>query len=86
MLYYYAIFTVFAIVAYMIVVDKNVAIYINLMIRYAGVQIKRAWWIARFHPNNPFSKLMMRWNVWKMTRELEKTLKISSKDLTDSKK
>lgn len=82
--YYYATFTVFAIIAFMIVVDRNVAIFINLMIRYAGVQFKRAWWIVRFHPINPIPRWTLNWRIERMTRQLEKDLKIDTKSLTDS--
>ena len=67
----------------MIVVDKNVGIFIDLMIRYAWVQVKRAWWIVRFHPINPIPRWTLKWRVERMTRELEKTLKINPKSLTE---
>ena len=67
----------------MIVVDKNVGVFIDLMIRYAWVQVKRAWWIVRFHPINPIPRWTLKWRVERMTRELEKTLKIDPKSLTE---
>jgi hypothetical protein len=82
-LYYYAAFTAFAILAYMVAVDKNVAIFIELMFRFAWVQLKRAWWIVRFHPINPIPRWTLNWRVERMTRQLEKDLKINTKDLTD---
>lgn len=82
-LYYYVIFAVFAIIAYMMVVDKNVATFIDLMVRYAGVQLKRAWWIVRFHPANPIPRWTLNWRIERMTRQLEKRLQIDTKDLTD---
>jgi hypothetical protein len=81
--YYYAIIAVAAVIAYMMAVDKNVAIFIDLMIRYAWVQVKRAWWIVRFHPINPIPRWTLNWRVERMTRKLEKDLKINTKDLTD---
>ena len=78
MLYYYALFTVFAVLAYMIVVDKNVAIFIELMVRFAWVQIKRAWWIVRFHPANPIPRWTLNWRIERMTKQLEKDLKNDS--------
>lgn len=82
-LYYYAIFAVFAIIVYMMIVDNNVAIFVDLMIRYAGVQLKRAWWIIRFHPINPIPRWTLNWRVERMTRQLERDLKIDTKGLTD---
>lgn len=83
MLYYYALFTVFAVLAYMIIVDKNVAIFIELMIRFAWVQIKRAWWIVRFHPANPIPRWTLNWRVNRMVRKLEKELNNDSLRQTD---
>jgi hypothetical protein len=82
-LYYYAIFAVFAIIVYMITVDKNVAVFIDLMIRYAWVQLKRAWWIVRFHPINPIPRWTLNWRIERMTRQLEKRLNIERDRLTD---
>lgn len=78
MLYYYALFTVFAVLCYMIVVDKNVATFIELMVRFAWVQIKRAWWIIRFHPINPIPRWTLNWRVNRMVKQLEKDLKNDS--------
>lgn len=82
-LYYYVIFAVFAIIAYMMIVDRNVVMFIDLALRYTGVQLKRAWWIVRFHPINPIPRWTLGWRIERMTRQLEKELKINTKDLTD---
>jgi hypothetical protein len=82
-LYYYAIFAFFAIIAYMMVVDRNVVTFIDLTLRYTGVQLKRAWWIVRFHPINPIPRWTLQRRIEKMTRQLQKELKIDTKDLTD---
>jgi hypothetical protein len=82
-LYYYSIFAFFAILAYVMVVDRNVVTFIDLTIRYIGVQLKRAWWMIRFHPINPIPRWTLNWRIERMTRQLEKDLKIDIKDLTD---
>ncbi|HRD41929.1 MAG TPA: hypothetical protein PLI52_04115 [Prochlorococcaceae cyanobacterium AMR_MDS_5431] len=64
----------------MIIVDKNVAIFIELMARFAVVQLKRAWWIVRFHPINPIPRWTLNWRVERMTRQLEKELKVKNND------
>jgi hypothetical protein len=81
--YYYVIFAVFAIISYMMVVDKNVVMFIDLAFQYSIVQLKRAWWIIRFHPSNPIPRWTLNWRIERMTRQLEKDLKIDTKDLTD---
>ena len=83
MTYYYLIFAVFAIIAYMMVVDRNVVTFIDLMFRYAGVQLKRAWFIVKFHPANPITRWIFERRIERMTRELEEELKIARKYLTD---
>jgi hypothetical protein len=83
MTYYYLIFAVFAIIAYMMVVDRNVVTFIDLMFRFAGVQLKRAWFIVKFHPANPITRWIFERRIERMTRQLEKDLKINTKDLTD---
>ena len=82
-LYYYFILTFVAVVSYMMIVDRNIITYIELMFRFAWVQLKRAWWIIRFHPINPIPRWTLNWRVERMTRQLEKDLKIDTKDLTD---
>lgn len=72
MTYYYALFVVFAVIVFLIVVDNNVAVFIDLMVRYAGVQLKRVWWMARFHPKNPISKFVYERRLNKMIKEFEK--------------
>ena len=83
MTYYYLIFAVFAIIAYMMVVDRNVVTFIDLMFRFAGVQLKRAWFIVKFHPANPITRWIFERRIERMTRQLEKDIKINTKDLTD---
>jgi hypothetical protein len=53
------------------------------MARFAVVQVKRAWWIVRFHPANPIPRWTLNWRVERMTRELEKNLKITKPPLTE---
>lgn len=85
MLYYYSLFSVFAIICYLIVIDKNVADYIVLQIKFLGVQLKRAWWLINFHPKNPISRWNFERRIQKMTRQLEKDLNLDTKDLTNRK-
>lgn len=72
MTYYYALLFVFAIIAYMIAVDANVAQYITLLWKLAGVQIRRGIFILKFKP-----RLM--WDTWNIKR----TIKGKKKDWAD---
>jgi hypothetical protein len=67
-IYYYSLFTVFGIVAFMIVVDKNVGEYLLLSIKMLKINIERLKWRAIYHPNNPIT-------TWWMNRKLKKFIK-----------
>jgi hypothetical protein len=62
----------FAILAYLILTDKNVADYLTLVFKMTRLNIERVFWMMRFHPQNPITNLMMRWKYDKIAKELEK--------------
>jgi len=70
--YYYALFLVFSILAVMIVLDENVAIYVTLIFKIIKINFERIWWMIRFHPKNPITNLMMKWKYDKLAKDLEK--------------
>jgi hypothetical protein len=72
----------FAILAYLILTDKNVADYLTLVFKIARLNIDRTLWMIRLHPKNPITNLMMRWKYDKIARELQKEFNVSiqSKD------
>jgi hypothetical protein len=74
MIYYYTVFLFFAIIAYMIVVDNNVAKYIVLMGQMLIVNIKKWYYIAVFHPGNKLTTWTMNSRIDRMTRQLQKDL------------
>lgn len=57
--YYYGLFLAFAIVAYMIVADKNVADFIILLYKLVGIKIRRLKWLIVYHPKNPITNWLM---------------------------
>lgn len=67
-LYYYTLLTIFGIVAYMIVVDKNVGDYLLLSFKLIRINIERLKWMAIYHPKNPIT-------TWWMNRKFKKFLK-----------
>jgi hypothetical protein len=62
----------FAILAYLILTDRNVADYLTLVFKMTRLNIERMFWMIRFHPKNPITNLMMRWKYDKIAKELEK--------------
>jgi hypothetical protein len=69
--YYLTILAVFGIVAYMMIVDQNVADLISLIPRIIKLNIERFFWKIRFHPLVTTNKL----SQWLMMRKYEKIAK-----------
>lgn len=84
-LYYYVIFTIVAVVSYMMIVDRNIITYIELIYQSTIVQFKLAWWGVKLHPSNPISRWAFNRRIEQMTRELEEDLKNGRKHLTDDR-
>lgn len=68
---------IFAVIAYMIIVDKNVGDYLILLFKMIRVNIERLYWMIKFHPRNPITNLIMRWKYDRLAKELEKELNVS---------
>jgi hypothetical protein len=67
----------FAILAYLILADRNVADYLTLIFRIVRLNIDRTLWMIRLHPKNPITNLMMRWRYDRIARELQKEMERS---------
>ena len=79
--YYLTILAVFGIVAYMMIVDQNVADFILLIPRIIKVNVERFFWKIRFHPIVTTNKL----SQWLMMRKYEKLIKeYEQQNKTDS--
>lgn len=63
---------IFGILAYMILVDPNVSAYLTLVFKMTRVNIERVFWMVRFHPRNPITNLIKRWEYARLAKELEK--------------
>jgi hypothetical protein len=68
----------FAILAYLILTDKNVADYLTLVFKMTRLNIERMFWMIRFHPKNPITNLMMRWKYERIARELQEEMERST--------
>jgi hypothetical protein len=66
-LYYYALLFVFGVIAYMIVVDKNVATFIILLGKMARVSISRFIFWVKFYPR-------LRYDTFWLKRKSKKAL------------
>ena len=65
---------IFAIIAYLIITDRNVADYLTLVFKMMRLNIERSLWMIRFHPKNPITNLIMNWKYDRIAKELEKEL------------
>lgn len=72
--YYYTFFLIFAIVAYMMSVDKNVADYLLLNIKLLRLNFERLKWLIVYHPNNPITNWLSFRKYKKMVSEFQKEL------------
>jgi hypothetical protein len=66
------ILLLFGVIAYMMIIDPNVAEYLTLVFKIIKINSERVYWMIRFHPKNPITNLIMRWKYDKIARELEK--------------
>lgn len=78
MIYYYTLFTVFAVILTMMVIDPNVSTYILILSKTAKLNTERMFWMIRFHPVF-FSSPIGRW--W-MMRKYMRTVKELSQELS----
>jgi hypothetical protein len=68
--YYYVLFSIFAIIIALMVVDQSIARMCNLLSQMVEVYYRRTkWWIAN-DPRNPIVK----WLVWRRSMKLAKEL------------
>ena len=68
----------FAIVAYLMITDKNVSDYLTLIFKMMRLNIDRTLWMIRLHPKNPITNLMMRWRYDRIARELQEEMERSA--------
>ena len=74
MSFYYSVLFVFAILVYIIAVDRNVSDAIVLVFRSLQIKLERLYWMIRFHPKNPITNLIMRIKYEKLAQDLHKEL------------
>ncbi len=83
MIYYYTLFTVFAVILTMMIVDPNVSDYIYLINKLVVSKFKRLYWMIRFHPfifSNPIGQW---WMMRKHMRTAEELAQEFSKKQDD---
>ena len=71
---YYVWFLIFALILYLITVDKNVAQYYILLTKIAELWYRRAKWWILYNPQNPIIKYMIWRRSFKMAEKLQKSI------------
>ena len=67
--YQLILFTVAAILGYMIVTDKNVAEYVMLQWQMLGIRIQKYYLLVKLHPRNPITNWQQERRIKKMAKE-----------------
>lgn len=83
MIYYYSLFTIFAIIVTMMIVDPNVSDYIVLLSRLVKSKMERVYWMIRFHPvifSSPIGKWLLMRKHMRTARELAQQLSKTDED------
>lgn len=79
---YYSSLVIFGIIAYVLIVDKNVSDAIVLVFKMIPIQMQRFFWMIRFHPRNPITNFLMERKYEKLARELQKELTSRQESVT----
>jgi hypothetical protein len=70
----YGLLLVLGIIAYVMIIDKNVADYFLLVFKMMKLNMVRLLWMIRFHPNNFITTWIQNRKYDRMAKELEKEL------------
>lgn len=70
----------FAIVFYVISVDKNVADYLTLVFKMMKLNLERFYWMVQYHPNNFITTWRRNRQYDRIAKELQNELAINSEE------
>jgi hypothetical protein len=70
----YGLLLVLGIIAYIMIIDQNVAEYLLLVFKMMKLNMVRLLWMIRFHPNNFITTWLQNRKYDRMAKELEKEL------------
>ena len=65
-------FTIGACLVYVVVVDANVFDFLVLQSKLLRLEIEKAWFRVRYHPDSPWVQYAIRKNADRMAREIIK--------------
>lgn len=79
--YQIILFTLFFLIATMMLLDRNVAEYFNLKLQMVGINLRRWYLMAKLHPRNPFTNYMMKRRMKTLAKELAIKIEEKQKDV-----
>jgi hypothetical protein len=71
---------IFGILAYLIWVDENIAVYLTLIFKIIKINTERMFWMIKLHPKNPITNLIMKWKYDRIAKEMIKELNVPIQD------
>ncbi len=71
---------IFGILAYLIWVDENIAVYLTLIFKLIKINTERMFWMIRLHPYNPITNLIMKWKYDRIAKEMIKESNVPVQD------
>lgn len=63
---------IFGVIAYMMILDENIGIYLTLVFKMWRINIERLFWMMKYHPNNFVTTYFQNRKYDRIARELEK--------------
>lgn len=74
---------IFGVIAYMMIIDENVAVYITLIFKILKVNTERLVWMVKYHPNNFITTFLNNRKYDRIARELEKEFQTKMESQSD---
>ena len=77
---------IFGILAYLIWVEENIAVYLSITFKVIKINTERMLWMIRLHPKNPITNLMMKWKYERLAREIQAEMECKATELNNAGK
>jgi len=73
-IYYNTLISLLIVIIFVIMIDRNVADYIIILFKLLKINFQRTLWMINFHPQNPITNLIKRFEYNKIAKDLQKEL------------
>jgi hypothetical protein len=73
-IYYNTLISLLIVIIFVIMIDRNVADYIIILFKLLKINFQRMIWMIRYHPQNPITNLIKRFEYNKIAKDLQKEL------------